>query len=364
MAGDNACCQRGRLTGRPRFVAIFVFLLLAVYAPGCYNIGVDSKQQTKRIKRNRMADLAAALVLFCLVFFVLRTGIVYFRYLALDFATVEPGVYDNLIAADMLTIRSEYLITAPAAGVFVPGVEAGDRVGEGAVIGVMQGEQSGSTRPYEQPVTASHSGIVSFELDGWEESLTQANLESSDLLYLMQSAAEEAVPATSDDGIDSIASGRPVAKVIDNLVDTHLLLISQASFADIAEKQQISLRFTTERGEISLSAKPYEQGELSDSSSYLLATVDGNEETLLNCRYAQVSVVGDSVQGLTIPRSALTADAAGNPGVYRAGLKELMFVPVSVVLELEDEAFVEGLTTGDRIVANPAHAAAGQRIYH
>lgn len=140
----------------------------------------------------------------------------YIQYKSLRFALPYQGELEETAEARGIVIRPEYLLKAPAPGYFQPVVIEGQRVVSGAVIGYMIDDNGKKT-----PLKALKAGIVLFETDGNEERLKSAYLDKTDLDLLFRGIAiDNQAPALKD----NYAKGRPVAKIIDNLLDSIVIL--------------------------------------------------------------------------------------------------------------------------------------------
>lgn len=316
-------------------------------------------------KRSRAADLLAAVILLCLLIAAFSAAAKYIRYLRLDFSEAATTTKTAALNADMLVIRNESIIVAPRAGAFEPAVAAGARVGVGALIGYMTGEQSGSAQPYREPVYTPVGGVVYFAIDGWEEKLSIAALEQTDWSQALAVWESDTVTAAADTEaeLESRASGRPVAKVVDNLVDFYALFYTTAPPDDFIFDERVSFRYMDGETERTLRARVTDSGELTDGRSFLLASISSDEELLLETRALSGDLLGESYSGLLVAASSIVIDEQGQAGVYRVRGKALEYTEVEIIKTFDDTVLINGVQAGDRVVSNPERAQAGQRVY-
>ena len=296
----------------------------------------------------------------CAAFFLIAQSVHYLRFLALDFVTANFDSVTLTADAEMLMLRDEMLVLAPAEGEFIPAVSDGSRVSVGNVIGYMEAEQSGTLSTLRTEVLASLSGIVYFTLDGWEETLSPESVAASDRSQLVLAYENTAEAAFAADQIQSWAAGRPVAKIWDNLSSCAMMIYLAEDPYAFLDNGVLNLSLA-EHDDL-LSTTVYEQGMLADGRYYLLAECQKIKFSQ-EARHFTVSLIGKTYEGIQIETCALFVNESGQRGVYRANKKQLVFTEVEIVKEFGDMVFVEGLREGDRIVRNPEKAVPGQRLY-
>ena len=319
-----------------------------------------------RKNRNRIwLDLLAIVILFFILVLVGLSLSNYVKYRLLDFAEASKGSIEEKIPAQMIVFREEYLVTAPVAGEYETTVVNGERVKSGSVIGYIKG-----TALY-----APKGGIVTQDLDGWETILVKDKLTELDIPHVLGILADEALAASagsaqskdiadSDADRHNLAAGRPLAKIIDNLVDYQVFLLLQGNFFELAEADKLAISMA---GDVNFSAKVLESG-LIEENSYFIASVSSREDALLYLRYANIDVITHKVGGLIIPASAVFVDDEGRQGVYYKYKRSLAFTEVEVLysgdMDGKEVVIIEGISEGAQVVVNPDKARLGQRIYY
>ena len=320
---------------------------------------MDRNSTIKRNKRYRLqiSDLLAILVLAIIAFSLVMMALRYIRYLSLDICSVEHRTVMAEQEAQVIFLRSEYPITAGYEGSFTPTVSEGERVKGAEQIGYIQWENQ-----QQHPVLSPHTGIISYNLDGWESLLTPELAENTDWLSVLSHLEEEkpeAVPTAE------LSANRVVAKVVDNLIEPTLFFRTDSLPENLAEGEVCKFLLPGDNvPQQPLQAVVREIGWLADGSCYFLAQLRSVDSRMYTERASTVSLIDRSVSGNTIPVSALQWNEAGSEAfVYRCEYKRLAKVKVDVLYQDEQMAVVDGLTVGDSIIANAERAKEGQRIY-
>ncbi len=317
---------------------------------------MGKKTLIKRKKRNKVVDVIAALILVAIILTVSVSLKGYIQYKFLDFATASQETVDTDVSAEIVVMRSEYVVTAPVAGNFVAEADEDERVKEGASIGYIE-KSSDSLTPNKVAVDASIGGIVSYKLDGWEQILTPDQAENVD----WQSALDQlrkGIDKKVDEETNN-AKGRNVAKIIDNLVNYLVLLKTVGKEKAFAIDDYITFSLsdgTTLNGSVTIA-------DSRKDGNYYYLSVSSAESSLLNLRYDKVTVITDKVSGIGIPSSAVFENKSGKTGVYCTQKRQLIFKEVTVKADNGDIAIVEGLSATDVVVTNPHSAHEGQRTY-
>lgn len=321
---------------------------------------MNRNRAEKRIGRRslRISDLLAILVLLIFAISLLVMGIRYVCYLALD---VEKAVSSTVVVdspAQMLILRVDYPIPAGAEGEFLPSREEGERVKEGDQIGSIQWEGR------QTPVYASHGGLVSYKVDGWEGILQPDQVDHIDWLSVLSQINADS-PTADDITAGSLSGTRIVARVSDNLIPPTLFFNTSALPQGLQEGSSCRFSMPDAEGDTSpLQATVTEIGRLADGSLFFFAQLDTLDSRMYAERSLDVSLIEQSIKGITIPLSAVQWDETGQQAfVYRCDRSRLEKVEISLIYQTETEAVVEGLTLGDHIITNPERAREGQRIY-
>ena len=311
----------------------------------------NRKVGSKR-RLQRPVDLLAAVIL-CLIAVLLFCVVFrYIRYFLVGMEYVEPYSVTEQQTCDLIILRDEYPVSATDNGEFTPSVESGSRVAEGTVIGNTPARQ----------VYSPCSGLVYYDVDGWEEILRPELSAEIDWLKVldMLSSDEQAVDEDAEE--IQLSSGRAIARIVDNLSSVTIFLRIPSLPLDKEEGSRIS--FSLEEGsETVYSAVITEIGQLSDGSNYVLASLSVAAEWVYTQRYTTCYLNGEQISGYSVPASALTTNKEGELGVYCADGLYLEFMPVTVLWQDDKVALIEELSATDRVAMHPAFARAGQKIF-
>ncbi|MDO4733362.1 MAG: HlyD family efflux transporter periplasmic adaptor subunit [Bacillota bacterium] len=283
----------------------------------------------------------------------------YMHYLSLEICPVERSTVVVDYPAQVVVLRKEYPVQAGQEGLFTPSLEEGQRVKAGEQIGYIQWEQGPKT-----PVLASHSGVVSYVVDGWEGVLTPEKAENTDWLMVLEALEENSVRGR-EDGAPDLSAGRTVAKVVDNLIKPTLFFHAQQLPTSLSDEAScLFLLKEDQDGTQPLQASTGEIIQLADGSSYFFAELDTIDSRMDICRSQHVSIIDQTVSGIKIPLSALQWDERGlSTFVFTCTHSHVEQDEVQLLYRGEDFAIVEGLSLGDQVIANPGRAKEGQRIY-
>lgn len=280
----------------------------------------------------------------------------------ISFETARVDVINEYTPAKAYVFRHEYQVLAPAAGEFVASLTEGERVKVHTVIGYIKGTGTSKTAVY-----ASKAGIVSYSLDKMEETMSADNLSRTDLdkitgLFPLSKAEDE-------ENFPNQSKGRPVARIVDNLLDYDVLLVvDNKTLADgkIELPQQGRIKFmvagdtSSETEDQTFSADIEQTGTIS-AGAYFLSEISSEESYFLNNRYFNVFLITRSYSGVVVPASAIV-EKDGKQGVYIRSKNILKFQEAEVKGVIGKEAVVEGVEAGTDVVKNASVAKEGRRV--
>ena len=339
---------------------------LAVFTRACYNKKMENSKIQHKSRREhvhrpiRVGDLLAILVLGAIALSLAVVGIRYIHFLFLDIRQVDYTTTVVEQDCQMILIRSEYPIYAEHDGEFVPTLEEGQRVKEGDLVGYIQWDEE--TR---YSVQAEHTGLISYQIDGWETALTVDKMDQVDWLHAFSTIdVNKEMNKNSVESLD-LSSGRVIAKVVDNLI-APVLVIRGIDLTLDPETETSFQFFLSEdvKKKMPLEATTLECGSLADGSQYIFAQPDQIDDRYYTIRYDEISLVNKIITGMTIPATAILWDEESKvPFVYCCKRGKLVRSEVTIVYKSDEIAVVEGVTVGDEVIANPERAKEGQRIF-
>ena len=311
----------------------------------------EQQRPRKRIRRARWVDIIAALLLLFILYFAGSSLLSFTQYNRLQFGIAQQASMEVKEPAQMLVLRKEHMLRSGVIGEVAPQIQAGERVKDGTVIAHIVTETGVRTA-----LTAKYSGVVSYDVDGWEEHAPGEKPTLKDL----DSYFTQLVDVTSaDDTEEIITSNSGRAKIIDNLRDYQLYLQLPAD-ADI---HLLGSKLTMYLEDGALIKGSIINKLHNDQYHYLVVSVDSSYDVLLNIRNEQVEVVTETVSGIMVPYQAVYLDADGNCGIYYKHKGRLAYTLVEVERDLGEYLQVSGISAGKSIVLNPAKAHVGQKVY-
>jgi len=325
----------------------------------------NSKSKYRKKRKKKTADIIALLLIIVVLFFA---GIALKDYILakiISFEVARVDVINEYTPAKAYVFRHEYQVLAPVAGEFAPSLAEGERVKDNTIIGYIKGTGTSKTAVY-----ATEAGIVSYSLDGMEKQMSADNLEKTDLdkITRLFPISKE----NDEENFPNQSKGRPVARIVDNLLDYNVLLVADESTNDQGEKVTLPedgrVKFviiddtaSSDAGIQTFSASIEQNGTIS-AGSYLLTDVSSEESYFLNNRYFAVSLITESYSGIVVPASAII-EKDGKQGVYIRSKNVLAFQEVKVDGIIGKEAVIEGVDAGTDVVENAKIAKEGRRIY-
>lgn len=207
-------------------------------------------------------------------------------------------------------------------------------------------------RSYRQAVCelrAKEPGVVSFEFDGMENSLTPSSAKdlTPDRVRSLVTS-----PVSVSDGSE-VAEGEPVFRLINNY---RLLVLAVLSNEDdqVLASSRVRVAFGSASDMGLFPARVVSRGDPAPSGDRtVLVEVSGFPQELCAARRIRVRFVTRTCSGLTIPRRAIVRSGEGylvyvpvNLGVVRK--------PVEIVGGDQDTVVVRGLKEGERVLTNPS----------
>lgn len=310
----------------------------------------DYKVKYKR--KFNLADFIALMLVLVIVVLLGRMAYQYISYNLLNFVTPDPGSLEERLSSQAIVMRHEYILEAPANGVFEPMVQERRRVVAGAVIGYLIDGQGNRTA-----VKAAQAGLVIYATDGGEEMLSLSNLTELDMVKLFG-----LFPLDSPGKFDhsSLSKGQPVGKIVDNLLDYTVLFALDHTDKEVPEQGNIS--FYPQDSTASIKGKIQDSLE-SGSLTYLIVTVSSKESFLIDSRFFEAEIVGVKLEGSILPDTAIWTNEEGVEGVFYRNNNRVGFKAVEVKGSVDGQVAVEGLNFWDQVISNPQEAKLGQKLF-
>lgn len=208
------------------------------------------------------------------------------------------------------------------------------------------------------PVTAPVAGIVSYCLDGLEETLTPENIGQYGTRQVLTMEGKAVVTVDRS----RVRAGDPVAKVIRDSEAFVSVIVTNSQADLLAGVRQVTLRFLKFEGRRETPAALFHVGER-EKNGYTLVTYVAQEllEGMVTARQVDTTVVVHTYSGTVLPRKALVR-RGGEEGVFVLEKTEVHFRPVAVKGGNDEEVVVEGLPPNTPVISTPWFVKEGMRI--
>lgn len=190
-------------------------------------------------------------------------------------------------------------------------------------------------------VYARTSGLVSYELDGYEEVLKPENIQALKAGSIQEifKAAGEKSKKKKEDKIEGV-------KIVDNFEWYIAALIPKNMLSKDDLGKSISVRFKDQNNTVvkGVLAKLDETGT---QSTLIVVKTDEQMKDLQRIRIANVDMITRYNEGLIVPTKCII-DKEGLKGIFieRSGMAR--FVPIKIVTSSEEGTMVENLEKGDK----------------
>lgn len=188
---------------------------------------------------------------------------------------------------------------------------------------------------YIQPSPAS--GIVSFNLDGFETIFSEEQAENISVSDIQSVETDEKVqtPPTL------VALKQPVLKIVDNF-SWHIAMKIESSAMEEGKTYEVTfpeIQDTLRAKLVSLHGNP----------KVGVFSINREIQNFADMRKTQVEIITDKKSGKLIPVSSIVEED-GTQGVYCLENRRRKFKPVDVLIQDDANAIVDGLKLGDKIL--------------
>jgi|GEM_PF-910947 len=190
-------------------------------------------------------------------------------------------------------------------------------------------------------VYARTSGLVSYELDGYEQVLKPENIQALTTANVLK-VQEEITAKKKDKKAEKIEG----VKVVDNFEWYIAAVIPQGVLSKDDIGRNIRVRFTDYNGTVvSGTLNNLAQGD--EKGSLIIVKTDEQLKDFQRIRTANVEIITRYSEGLIVPKKCII-EKGGLQGVFieRSGIAK--FVPVKIVISGDDEALVANLSKDDK----------------
>lgn len=313
---------------------------------------VDRKKRQKKI--NKRLFFGAVFILAALVLMVPVKNMIVRQQIR--YGTLEWGTLEETVDAQGLVIRTEQVVTAPVQGRFSPAVEEWQKVPADYLLGYLWTEKATETKDkIKIAIKAPQPGLVVYHLDGLEGVLSPDLLErlNTDKLTALLNQTGEAQTVTQTDG------GKPVLKIVDNLMDPFIYLRLPAKALSPVPKQGDSLNVRINGGVIRFSRVT--DLKMNTAELQLVLELKDASDPELTARRVDIKIVPKSFDGQIVDSKSLVMKD-NQPGLLIPDEGVARWVKVQVAGAIGGRLAVSGIQTGAVYIINPGWVREGQRI--
>ncbi|CDX03012.1 Membrane-fusion protein [Desulfitobacterium hafniense] len=267
----------------------------------------------------------------------------------------RQGSIDHLQTVAAVFANEETLLKAPGAGTTEFLVQEGERVRKGDLIarihsgGVVLGQENAAAA---HDLYASGGGIVFSVIDGLETYLTPENLLAMDVGKILQPTqelsatqeAQEAQEPSPPQSSGSVAAGKVIGKIVNNLKPTVAVLKVEPKGYEVGKSVKLII------DDQNYSAKIL---RLLDNPHGLVVQFNQYINGTSQKRLQDISLVQrPSVSGVLVPKSSLWSKGE-EQGVYVVKEGAIQYRKVKILDQNDQVICVENLPHGIPVITNP-----------
>jgi len=208
------------------------------------------------------------------------------------------------------------------------------------------------------PILASEAGLISYCLDGAEETLTPESIGQYGTEQILRVARGEA--STVDQS--RVQAGAPLAKIIGDTEAYVSVIVTNGRADELSSVKDVVLRFPGFEGRRETAAELFHVGQR-ERNGYCLVTYRAKEllAGMISIRQTEATIVVHVWTGTVLPRKAVVR-RGGQDGVFVLDVTVCRFRPVEVLGGDSDNIVVDGLSAGTQVISTPALVKEGTRI--
>jgi putative membrane fusion protein len=208
------------------------------------------------------------------------------------------------------------------------------------------------------PILASEAGLVSYCLDGVEETLTPESIGQYGTKEILSLTAR----AVSTPDKSRVQAGSPVAKIVSDVEVYVSVVVTNGQADDISAVTDVTLRFPGFEDLSQTKADLFHVGQR-ERNGYCLVTYRAKEllPGMVSSRQTQTTIVVRSWTGAIVPRKAIV-HRGGQDGVFVLDVNVCRFRPVEVLGGDARDVVVDGLPANTSVISRPWLVREGTRI--
>lgn len=293
------------------------------------NMAIKIKQLDDRIKEIKQADINNS-------------------FFSQDKEKIEKNIGDNIVNLKQIAKSGNYKeLDTVKANLVANQYKKSLIYGTGSFFGKnleeLEKEKSSLENMYKNNIDdiyAQRAGIVSYEMDGYEQILNPANIKDFKLKDVKELMAS----------VNSKAKGEnnaPVkgVKIVDNFEWYVCSIVDQKEIEGIRPGKRVKLRFDDFDGAV-VNGEIHDISAATGDEKLLIIKINEYLNGFYKKRIAKVDIVKDSYEGFLVPTDSIVVKD-NIRGVYVVKSGKVKFVPVAVMTAVEDKNLVRNINKED-----------------
>lgn len=272
--------------------------------------------------------------------------------------TVESETRDIVYSDYGFIQPQQALLKADVGGDVTINCEQGDRVAKNHEVFSVnyQTEDGKSTR--DKHFYAAVSGIVSYQIDGYEDLTNIDDIEQLDLRSIYEKSVSS---KKSDEVASTVASDTVFAKVIDNLQPVSLYMAYNPDSNDVFDKEGDTFNIRFPELNVSTVATVEEIVDKGDGSKFCRLSLGPVTDDFLLNRVVQVECYRTEEATLSVPNDCIVYEN-NEPGVYTLDHRIVTWTSVTIINQDDQNTECEILPEGTEIILTPKRVEKGNFI--
>lgn len=255
--------------------------------------------------------------------------------------TASQGEIIDGFWSNAVVVRDEKVFRAPKSGRADLLEAEGDRIAVGEKVAAVKANNG-------KKIIYNHkAGILSFAVDGLENTINSSTIDSLDLNKIDDYKANYKHRLTGR----NINEGEALYRIINNF-NFHLIVPASRAQADRFRINEIVF-VQEKKSQDMLRARIIDIKADNQDNYYLFVKMDFFVPRWINVRRVNINFIKNIYRGIVIPRKAIFNQPSGQGVLKVSGYNEYQFQEITVIDSNQEAAVVEGVEIGDKIITNP-----------
>ena len=272
--------------------------------------------------------------------------------------TVESETQDIVYSDYGFIQPQQSLLKADVGGDVTVNCEQGDRVAKNHEVFAVnyQTEDGKSTR--DKHFYAPISGVVSYQVDGYEDLTDIDDIEQLDLRSIYEKSVSSKKKNMTP---SSVASDTVFAKVIDNLQPVSLYMAYNPDGNDVFDEEGDTFKIRFPELNESTVGTVEDIVKKDDGTRFCRISLGPVTDTFLLSRVVQVECYRTDEATLSVPNNCIVYED-NEPGVYTLERRIVTWTPVTIIDQDDQNTECEILPQGTQIILTPKRVEKGDII--